>query len=81
MSRFTKRTAERQRALWCHFGALWEALLDTLGSLLYDLGYMRVALESLRSNFEKQSFSKSIFMILCIYGVNLTSLWKQFSSK
>ena len=36
-----------------HFGFIRGSLLDTLESLLYDIVYMRVTLESLRSNFEK----------------------------
>ena len=39
-----------------YFGALLGSLLDTLGSLLHDLGYMRVTLESFWSNFKKHSF-------------------------
>ena len=39
-----------------YFGALPGSLLDTLGSLLHDLGYMRVTLESFWSNFKKHSF-------------------------
>ena len=51
------------RATFGHFGVIRASLLDTLGSLLYDLGYMRVTLESLWSNFEKHSFSQQILMI------------------
>ena len=40
-----------------HFGVIRGSLLDTLWLLLSDLGYMRVTLESLWSNFKKQSFS------------------------
>ena len=57
-----------------YFGALLGSLLDTLGSLLHDLGYMRVTLESFWSNFGKHLFFQQILMILCIYGVSLTSL-------
>ena len=52
--------SKRAGPLWCHFGALRGSLLDTLGSPLHDLVYMRVTLESLWSNFEKHSFFQSI---------------------
>ena len=53
-----------------YFGALLGSLLDTLGSLLHDLGYMMVSLESFWSNFKKHLFFQRILMILCVYGVN-----------
>ena len=49
------------RGTFGHFGVIRGSLLDTLGSFLYDLGYMRVTLESLWFNFEKHSFSQIDF--------------------
>ena len=48
---------QASRVTFGHFGVIRGSLLDTLGGLLYDLGYMRVTLEPLWSNFEKHSFS------------------------
>ena len=53
--------------------------MDTLGPLLYDLGYMRATLESLWSNLEKHRFPQidfNDFMHLqCHFGITLRLLW------
>ena len=53
-------------------------LLDTLGLLLYDLGYMRVTLESLRPNFEIYIFlvdSNNFMHQWCQFDIALEALF------
>ena len=53
-----KNNDQVSRGTFGHFGVIRGSRLDIVETLLYDLGYMRVTLESLWSNFGNHSFAQ-----------------------